>query len=207
MTIEELYNKLGDKFFQDTDTGSIFYNVYIFRYPPEDEYEVREQIQNLKARLKRPNNNLDVLTINLFEEFCDFLHKKRFGNNPSMLTYLRAKEEQGAADAVTDVLNQNAVDEDFFKAVHDKIERHIANDNQLKKPFVFLYGMGQIYPYLRTNTFLSNFERYNKGERYKLIVFYPGSSVGNSFSLFNRLKDDHTYRSIQLIEPENFVNP
>lgn len=205
MTIEELYNKLEDKFFQDTDTGSIFYNVYIFQYKPEDEYEIRDQIQSLKTRLKRPNNNLDILAINLFEEFCDFLDHKSFGNNPSMLNYLLAKEEQGIS--VTNVLIQNASNEDFFKAVHDKIERHIENDNQLKKSFVFLYGIGQIYPYLRANTFLSNFERYNKGEKYKLIVFYPGRSVENSFSLFNRLKDDNTYRSIQLIEPENFVNP
>jgi hypothetical protein len=205
MTIEELYNKLEDRFFQDTDTGSIFYNVYIFQYKAEDEYEIRDQIHNLRTRLKRPNNNLDILAINLFEEFCDFLDHKSFGNNPSMLNYLLAKEEQGIS--VTNVLIQNATNEDFFKSVHDKIERHIGNDNQLKKSFVFLYGIGQIYPYLRTNTFLSNFERYNKGEKYKLIVFYPGHSVENSFSLFNRLKDDNTYRSIKLIEPENFVNP
>lgn len=205
MTIEELYSKLEDKFFQDTDAGSIFYNVYIFQYNPEDEYEIRDQIQHLKTRLKRPNNNLDILAINLFEEFCDFLDHTSFGNHPSMLNYLLSKEEQGVA--VTNVLIQNACNEDFFKAVHDKIEQHIENDNQLKKSFVFLYGIGEIYPYLRTNTFLSNFERYNKGEKYKLIVFYPGHSVENSFSLFNRLKDDHTYRSIKLIEPQNFVNP
>ncbi|MDR3260714.1 MAG: DUF1788 domain-containing protein, partial [Tannerella sp.] len=61
MTIEELYNKLEDKFFQDTDTGSIFYNVYIYQYDPDKEYEIRDQIENLKTRLKRPNNNLDIL--------------------------------------------------------------------------------------------------------------------------------------------------
>ena len=204
MTIEELYNKLEDKFFQDTDTGSIFYNVYVFQYKPEEEYEVRYQIENLKARLKRPNNNLDILLINLFSEFCDYLDKKNFGNNPSMLKYLLAKEEQG--NPVTDVLIKNACNEDFFRAIHDKIQQYIEDENQLKKSFVFLYGIGQIYPYLRTNTFLSNFERYNKGEKYKLIVFYPGHSSGNSFSLFDRLKDDNTYRSIKLIEPENFVN-
>lgn len=206
MTIEELYAKLEDKFFQDTDTGSIFYNVYIFQYEPEEEYEIRDQIQNFKARLKRPNNNLDILIINLFEEFCDYLDRKAFGNNPSMLKYLLGKEEQGQSDSVANVLIKNASDEDFFKAIHDKIEQHLENENRLKKSFVFLHGIGQIYPYLRVNTFLSNFERYNKGEKYKLIVFYPGSAVENSFSLFNRLEDYNTYRSIKLIEPENFVN-
>jgi len=207
MTIEELYNKLEDKFFQDTNTGSIFYNVYIYRYKPEDEYDIRDQIQNLKVRLKRPNNNLDILSINLFEEFCDYLDNKSFGNNPSMLKYLLMKEEQGQIDSVTKVLIKNATDEEFFQSVHNKIEKHIDNENNLKKSFVFIHGIGQIYPYLRTNTFLSNFERYNKGEKYKMIIFYPGHTLENSFSLFGKLKDDNTYRSIKLIEPENFVNP
>lgn len=204
MTIEELYNKLEDKFFQDTDTGAIFYNVYIFQYNPTEEYTIREQIENLKTRLKRPNNNLDILSVNLFEEFCDYLDKKSFGPHPSMLQYLLKKEENGVP--VGDVLIKNACDEDFFSSVNDKIQQHIENENNLKKSFVFLYGIGQIYPYLRTNTFLSNFERYNRGEQYKLIVFYPGHSEGNSFSLFGKLKDDNTYRSIKLIEPENFEN-
>lgn len=205
MTIEELYNKLEDRFFQDTDTGSIFYNVYIFPYPPEEEYNIRDQIMNLKSRLKRPNNNLDILAINLFDEYCFFLDKKPFGRkNPSMLHYLIEKEEMGTD--VTDILARNACNEEFFAAVHNKIEEHLLSDNNLKKSFVFLYGIGQIYPYLRTNTFLSNFERYNKGERYKIIVFYPGKVRDNSFSLFNRLEDDNTYRSIKLIDPDNFIN-
>jgi Domain of unknown function (DUF1788). len=203
MTIEELYNKLEDKFFQDTDTGSIFYNVYIFQYKAEEEYEIRDQIENLKVRLKRPNNNLDILSVNLFEEFCAFLDKKEFGSHPSMLKYLLDIEKE---DDITEDLVSLACDEDFFQAIHDKIQQHIEDENQLKKSFVFLYGVGQIFPYLRTNTFLSNFERYNKGEKYKIIVFYPGHSVNNSFSLFDRLKDDNTYRAIKLIEPENFVN-
>jgi hypothetical protein len=178
--------------------------VYIYQYDPDKEYEIRDQIENLKTRLKRPNNNLDILSVNLFDEFCQFLDQKSFGKNPSMLQYLLAKEAQG--NDMTDVLVRNACNEDFFLAVHTKIQQHIQNENNLKKSFVFLYGIGQIYPYLRTNTFLSNFERYNGGEHYKFIVFYPGHSRGNSFSLFDRLKDDNTYRSIKLIDPINFTN-
>lgn len=203
MTIEELYNKLEDKFFQDTDTGSIFYNVYIYQYNPAEEYDIREQIENLKSRLRRPNNNLDILSINLFDEFCDFLDKMEYGFNPSMLNYLLEIEKE---DNIAEDLIRLACDEDFLNSIHNKIQNHIEQENQLKKSFVFLYGIGQIYPYLRTNTFLSNFERYNKGEKYKIIVFYPGHSVDNGFSLFDRLKDDNTYRSIKLIDPNNFAN-
>ena len=103
----------------------------------------------------------------------------------------------GFAGATADL---SALSEDGFFAYIDKqIREHLNNESGLTKSFVYLYGFGQIYPYLRTNTFLSNFERYNHGEDYKIIVFYPGYAKRNSFSLFGCLKDDHTYRSINLI--------
>jgi hypothetical protein len=196
-TIDELYTRLEDKFFQDTDTGALFCNVYVFQYPATDEYQIREQIGQLQQRLRRPNNNLDILTMNVFEEFQAFLLQKRFGKYDSMLQYLLEKEEKGAS--IQDTLIRNASSEDFFAWIDAAIQKHFENRNELKKTFVFLYGFGQIYPYLRTNTFLSNFEKYNKYESCKLIVFYPGHASGNSFELFDVLEDNHTYRSIQLI--------
>ena len=63
MTIEQLYHKMEDKSFQDTSTGTLFYNVYIFQYPAEVEYEICKQIETFKTRLKRPSNNLDSRSI------------------------------------------------------------------------------------------------------------------------------------------------
>jgi len=198
MTIEELYNKLGDKSFQDTTTGTMFYNVYVFQYPAEEEYEIQRQIEELKVRLKRPNNNLDILTINIFDEFCAFLDQKSFGKNPSLLKYLLDKEHKDPK-SVQDTLSRNAGDEKFFEWINTRILEHQNKDSELVRSFVFLHGFGQLFPYQRTNTFLSNFERYNSGESYKIIVFYPGHAEGNSFSLFDVLTDAHTYRSIKLI--------
>ncbi|WP_239446383.1 BREX protein BrxB domain-containing protein [Parabacteroides sp. An277] len=55
--------------------------------------------------------------------------------------------------------------------------------------------IGSIYPYLRTNHLLANYEQYNKSNRYKIIVFYPGEKEGNIFRLFNRVDDQHIYRA------------
>jgi len=198
MTIEELYKKLEDKTFQDTSTGTMFYNVYIFQYPPEDEYQVYSQIDSFKDRLRRPSNNLDILTLDIFDEFCQYLDAKSFGKHPSLLKYLLNKEIK-SPESVNDTLIRNACDDKFFEWVDRRIKEHLNTENELAKSFVFMYGFGQIFPYLRTNTFLSNFERYNHGEEYKIIVFYPGNVQNNSFSLFGVLKDDHTYRSIKLI--------
>lgn len=198
MTVKELYLKMEDKSFQDNSAGTMFYNVYIFQYPAEDEYEISRQIDEFKVRLKRPSNNLDILTLNIFDEFCAYLDAKSFGKNPSSLQYLLSKELENTK-AVQETLIRQACDEKFFEWIDKLIHEHLQQENELTKSFVFLYGFGQIFPYLRTNTFLSNFERYNNGEQYKIIVFYPGHAQKNSFSLFGILKDDHTYRSINLI--------
>ena len=198
MTIEELYHKLEDKSFQDTSVGTMFYNVYIFQHPAEDENEICYQIDEFKSRLRRPSNNLDILTLNIFDEFCAYLDAKKFGRHPSLLNYLVEKEYKDA-NSVNNTLIRNASEEKFFEWVDKRIREHLKQENELTKSFVFLYGFGQIYPYLRTNTFLSNFEKYNHGEDFKIIVFYPGHSQGNSFSLFDVLDDANTYRSITLI--------
>ena len=51
--------------------------------------------------------------------------------------------------------------------------------------------------------FLTNYERYNQTDKYKLIVFYPGHQVNNSFSLFDLLDDSNTYRATLLLNENN----
>ena len=67
MTIEELYEKLSSKEFQDTEHGDIFYNFYLFQYNAEEEYSIRRQIEQFRVNLARPTNYLDVLKLNLFD--------------------------------------------------------------------------------------------------------------------------------------------
>jgi len=114
-----------------------------------------------------------------------------------MLAYLLEKERTGTS--VQDTLTRNACSDAFCAWIDAVIQKHFADRNALKMTYVFLYGFGQIYPYLRTNTFLSNFEKYNRYETCKLIVFYPGHATDYGFSLFDVLEDNNTYRSIKLI--------
>ena len=76
MTIKELDDKLNSPGFQDTENGDLFYNFFIYQYPADKEYDIRRQIQEFKASLIRPTNYVDVLTLNLFDEFCHFLDQK-----------------------------------------------------------------------------------------------------------------------------------
>lgn len=200
MTIEELYEKLSSKEFQDTEHGDIFYNFYLFQYDPSQEYVIREQIEVFTTNLLRPANYVEVLTLDLFEEFCNFLDSMPFGRlHPSQLKYFLDKDNAGNNNAVITSLTAKANSRQFYEHIHNRIMEHINSDSENKKPYIFLHGIGSMYPFIRTSVFLSNFEEFNSTSKYKIIIFYPGVSVENSFSLFGCINDQHTYRAIKLI--------
>lgn len=199
MTIDELYEKLSSRQFQDTQNGDLFYNFFVYQYPAEKEYEIRQQIKEFKEQLIRPINYVDVLTMNLFEEFCNFLDGQAFGKlHPSYLKYLIEKDSVNP-DNVTKTLTNKANSDAFYGYVHNRIVQHISIEDDKIRPYIFLYGIGSMYPYLRTNVFLTNYEKYNQTSKYKLIVFYPGNVEKNTYHLFGMLNDEHTYRATLLI--------
>ena len=198
MTVEQLYEKLRSKKFQDTQSGDLFYNFFVYLYPADKEFEMREQIDDIKENIKRPVNNVDVLTLDIFEEFCRFMDGQSFGKHPSYLNYMLEKDES-RPDDVTKALLLKANSDDFMLYIHNRIMEHVSKVDEYIRPYVFLYGLGNIYPYLRTSNLLNRYERYNRSERYKIILFYPGDQDGATFKLFGDLEDNHTYRAIVLM--------
>lgn len=202
MTIKELDDKLNSPGFQDTENGDLFYNFFIYQYPAEKEYEIRQQIQDFKEDLKRPTNYVDVLTMNLFDEFCNYLDGQKFLKNPSKLKYLLEKEQSdptGAEQNILDTLTRNAHDEKFVAYLHERIMQHIQIKDDMRRPYVFFYGVGSMFPYLRVNELLALYETYNQTSKYKILVFYPGHFEQTSFRLFDTLTDNHTYRATLLV--------
>ena len=199
MTVEQLYEKLCSKSFQDTENGDLFYNYFLYLYPCDKEYLMRHQIASIKESIRRPVNNVDILTLDLFEEFCSYMSCTSFGKWPSLLQYL-FERDQTIPENVTKALCINANSDEFMEFIHNRIMEHVNKiDDGLIRPYIFLYGLGNIYPYLRSSDFLNRYEKYNRTNRYKIILFYPGDSNGNSFNLFGTLDDQHTYRAIVLI--------
>ena len=92
-----------------------------------------------------------------------------------MLKYQLEKEKADPSQArnIQDTLTRNAHSADFVQYIHQRISSHITQDDDYRRPFVFLYGIGSMYPYLRVNEFLALYEDYNDTSKYKIIVFYP----------------------------------
>lgn len=200
MTIKELYEKLNSPGFQDTENGDMYYNLFVYQYPPELEYDIRKQIQEFKANLIRPTNYVDVLALNLFEEFCAFLDQRKLMKQP-MLKYLLDKEKNSpeTSNKVQETLSRNAESPEFIQFLHKRILEHISIEDEYKRPYVFFYGVGLMYPYLRVSQLLTIYEDYNDTSKYKILIFYPGHREGNSYRLFGELPDKNPYRAHILI--------
>ena len=201
MTVDELYKKLSDPGFQDTENGDLFYNFYVFQYDPEKEYEIQRQIQDLKDSLERPNNFIDLLALDIYEEFIEFLKEQEIWGATFLEEVLNTDKVD--PDGATKMLTEQANSEEFLKRLHEKILAHKKIDDDNQRPFIIFYGMGKMYPYLRTSTMRAKYEQYNLSSEYKIIVFYPGQKDGKSYRLFNRLYDQNTYRATLLLNDKN----
>lgn len=194
MTITELYNKLDDKDFQDHLTGNLFFPAYMYVYKPEKEYEVNQEINYIKERLHRPTNYLNVMVLDIFDGFLEFLQSQPFGLVSKYDFFL--KQEETHPDKVEKSLRQAANDDRFYEWLHQKITDHFKAVGEAKVAYVFVKGFGAIFPYMRASKFMNNFEKYISG--YKLILFYPGK-VEENYQLFEMLNDENLYRAIKLI--------
>ena len=124
MNIDNLVNLLEDKGFQDPKTGNLFFGAYIYLYDPASEHEMQKNIKTLTDRLKRPNNYLDCLTINLFDFFIEYLKGNSFIGTSFFDTAV--EQEQVNPDKAIDYLLREIEDDRFYKAFEAKVKNHFS---------------------------------------------------------------------------------
>jgi hypothetical protein len=198
MTITELYERLSDKEFLNPDTGNLFSKAYMYLYDPKEEYHVRNEMKLIKDRLIRPDIYRNILILDIFQAFLDFLNHSTFGKRKKF-DFLIEQEEKNARK-VEDSLHRDATSPKFFAFLNDKIGKHFNDAGDYEVGYVFVHGFGSIFPYLRASKFLNNFEKYfMDNSQYKLILFYPGSADQMRIKLFSQLEDENPYRAIKLI--------
>ena len=198
MTIPELYDRLADKDFQEYTTGQLFFPAYMYMYDAKKEAEIEREIQDIQDRLKRPNNYLDVMVLDIFEELLNHLDGQKFGRAASKLQFYLENEAR-KPEAVESGVKDLAYSEEFLSAIEAKIQDHLIRAKHYEVAYVFMKGFGRAFPYIRVSRFMANFEKHIN--QYKLIVFYPGTTNGN-YQLFGELDDEHLYRAIKLINEE-----
>lgn len=192
-TIDKIFELLSDKEFKNADTGLLFFPVYIYTYPPEEEYEIRKGVEELNKMLQRPSNSLNSLCINLYNEFIEWLKSiEIFGN--ILLDEIFDKEKEDYQENLSYLIEQ-ANSERFIQYLGNKFTEYF-NSQDSSRVYLLLYGIGEIYPYLRLSSFLKKTEEYVK--KYKVIAFYPGEFKNDNFSLFGMTNDENIYRANHL---------
>ena len=194
MTIAELYTHLANDDFKDYETGNLFFPAYMYMYNAEKEYEIDAEILDIKNRLHRPTNYLDVIVLDIYEEFIMYLKQEKFAKS-NKFDFYNAHENK-KPEAVNKSLFKDAYDTRFLEFLNNKIQAHLKIEDSFQRSYVFIKGFGNSFPYIRASRFFNNFEKYVKG--YKLIMFYPGEAK-EYYSLFGLLKDENLYRAIKLI--------
>lgn len=184
---------MADKGFQEPRTGNLFFPVYIYTYEPSEEYEMRREINLLIEKLERPNNYLDCLVINMYDEMIEYLKKEKFSNRTlfDLISEKEKEDDDEALDWVLEEINEG----NFYQNFTKKVKNHFGQNNE-KKVYLVLHGFGTAYPYLRVSDFLKNTEQLIK--EFKVIVFYPGNYDNNNYNMFGLLNDDNLYRANHL---------
>jgi hypothetical protein len=165
---------------------------FICPFQPEEKIEMDSAINNLDMQLKQ--RGVKVERINLYD-LCIQLLKER----PRVWPTLIERESSMPKD---ELLEQ-------FQRMLDS-EDHLAPEiaQQLEETtydVVFIEGVGEVYPYVRTHFLLENLEKYLSNK--PLVLFFPGTYIqtlhaGASLELFGRLHDDRYYRAINIYRYE-----
>lgn len=179
---------------------------YICDYPASeaiDMHRLQHQLANKLASLSLPyldGRGVNVLEINLYDLSIDLL-KNREGSDEgiSLWDQIIHNEPDYDKDGLLELL-QNVLDprEHLIPAI---AERLAPDDFDV----LFLSGIGEVFPYIRSHNVLNNLQSTAKSK--PTVMFFPGEyryslAHGASLELFGRLHDDKYYRAFNIFETQ-----
>jgi hypothetical protein len=165
---------------------------FICPFSPEEKLEMDSAVDNLDAKLQQ--NGVIVERINLYDLSIALLKDR-----PRVWPLLVEKEPEILKEDLFDQLQKMLDSEDHLAPA---IMRQLEGKQY---DVVFIEGVGEVFPYVRTHSLLENLEQHLS--RKPLVLFFPGTYVqtlhtGASLELFGRLHDDKYYRAFNIYRYE-----
>lgn len=164
---------------------------FIYPYDPENALEVAKARKRVTNRLAQVG--VEVRTIDLYSLSIELLKARGVWDR------LLALESNQDKDDFRELL-QGMLDpqEHLAPAIREKIA-----DGEFD--IVFLTGVGNVFPYIRSHNVLNNLQSVIEGK--PMLMFFPGryeqsETLGSSLVLFGRLQDDQYYRAKNILEQE-----
>ncbi len=164
---------------------------FICPFKPEESVEMERLQHQLVNRLEQVG--VRILEINLYDLSIEILKDRDIWNQILELEESLAKEQ--IKELLQGVLDPEA---HLVPAIAGKLK---SSDFDV----LFLSGVGEVFPYLRSHNILNNLQSTAKEQ--PTIMFFPGAYThslesGASLDLFGRLHDDKYYRAFNIFHCE-----
>lgn len=165
---------------------------FLCPFSVKQKLEIEDMLPQLTKRLREANVN--VVEINLYDLCLEYLQKNDLFEQ---LCEIEQDTEKGYfLESLQSIL-------DIESILIPEIEQIIAVSNKID--VLFLTGVGEVFPYIRTHNILNNLQRVAKD--FPTLLFFPGEyeqslEKGASLRLFGKLPDDKYYRAYDIIRYE-----
>lgn len=177
---------------------------YICEFKASEAFEIqrmRRQLVNTLAGLQvecLQGRGVKVLEINLYDLTIDMLKAREGSSEGSNLwDEILAAEPEVEKEALQELL-QNVLD--IKGHLIPEIGERLAQSDY---DVLFLSGVGEVFPYIRSHNVLNNLQSTAKDK--PTVMFFPGEyrhslEQGASLELFGLLHDDKYYRAFNIFD-------
>lgn len=188
---EHLFAVLSGERFLKMEGLSNEVPFFIYPYEPEHALDVAKAKKRVKNRLA--NRGIEVREINLYDLSVDVLKER--GDWDEVLEVEPELDKVEFTEMLQSMLNPQ---QHLAPAIRERLA-----DGEFDT--VFLTGIGEVFPYIRSHNVLNNLQSVVVGR--PMLMFFPGryeqsDTLGSSLVLFGRLKDDQYYRAKNILEQE-----
>jgi len=154
----------------------------IFRYPPEKEFAVREEVALLRIRLEQAGKRVIMISL------ADCLSEALEAEGISPVALAEAERNTGI-DAAVDTVHQVL---DQYQPLDGIVASKIPEDADPLRDILFLVRAGALFPIYRTSSLL---EQLKGTIQIPGVLFYPGEMDGAAGLKFMGILDaEHNYR-------------
>ena len=162
---------------------------FICPFYPKDALEMGKLGNQLMKQLE--NQGIRVLKINLYDLAVEILQKRGIWERIMEVEATISKGElKELLQSVLDPENH------LVPSIAEKMRER-------EFDLMFITGVGEVYPYIRSHTVLNNLQSTAKDK--PTVMFFPGVYTqslekGASLDLFGRLHDDRYYRAFNIYQ-------
>ncbi len=177
---EGVYNKLISADFGKNLGGE--FPLFIQPFPAECQGEIEGQVKRLSNRLSK--KNMKCSSINLYALCIKILETE--GILDTLLEEEKNIDKEDIHSTLDSILDVKSV-------IIPRIKGVIESENP---DFVFITGVGSVYPFIRSHSILNNIDELS--QNCNIILFFPGEYDNLQLKLFGRVFDENYYRGHNL---------